>query len=253
MNGAISLSGNTATLSTASLSVGTHPITATYTNSDGNFTGSNAALSQAADGFALALEAQRASRYSFHENASAYAALEHAGIRPNWIAGTAIGAINAAIIAGNLPHERALRLRQFWRELSRRIAIRRTDDLGQRSNFLLPLTATVELALHSLFMLLRTLVAVWKRLRAHPQARVHTASCSPPRPQAPRRVWALRPAQVRPCCAVALTGGGLLVVEAPHEDLPGDLLPEGAVLAVDRHDQDQARLAAASRENRGLG
>src|SRR4051812_34212454 len=52
--------------------------------------------------------------------AGAYAALEHAGIRPNWIAGTAIGAINAAIIAGNLPHERVPRLRRFWQELSRR-------------------------------------------------------------------------------------------------------------------------------------
>src|SRR4249920_2203637 len=51
--------------------------------------------------------------------AGAYAALENSGIRPNWIAGTAIGAVNAAIIAGNLPHERTLRLRQFWRELGR--------------------------------------------------------------------------------------------------------------------------------------
>ena len=58
--------------------------------------------------------------------AGAYAALEKCGVRPNWIAGTAIGAINAAIIAGNLPHERALRLRQFWRELSRRAGNRRT-------------------------------------------------------------------------------------------------------------------------------
>src|ERR1700719_46826 len=56
--------------------------------------------------------------------AGAYAALENRGIRPNWIAGTAIGAINAAIIAGNLPHERVLRLRQFWQELSRRAATR---------------------------------------------------------------------------------------------------------------------------------
>jgi NTE family protein len=52
--------------------------------------------------------------------AGAYSALENGGGRPNWIAGTAIGAINAAIIAGNLPHERSLRLRQFWQELSRR-------------------------------------------------------------------------------------------------------------------------------------
>ncbi|MFZ2005785.1 MAG: patatin-like phospholipase family protein [Stellaceae bacterium] len=56
--------------------------------------------------------------------AGAYAALENAGVRPNWIAGSAIGAVNAAIIAGNLPHERSFRLRQFWRELSRRVAAR---------------------------------------------------------------------------------------------------------------------------------
>lgn len=55
--------------------------------------------------------------------AGAYAALDAAGIRPNWIAGTAIGAVNAAIIAGNLPHERAFRLRQFWRDLSQRAAL----------------------------------------------------------------------------------------------------------------------------------
>src|SRR5262249_10111866 len=64
--------------------------------------------------------------------AGAYAALENAGIRPNWIAGTAIGAINAAIIAGNLPHERSFRLRQFWRELARRVTIRREQGLSQR-------------------------------------------------------------------------------------------------------------------------
>ncbi|HYZ40364.1 MAG TPA: DUF3734 domain-containing protein [Stellaceae bacterium] len=52
--------------------------------------------------------------------AGAYTALENRGVRPNWIAGSAIGAVNAAIIAGNLPHERISRLRQFWRELSKR-------------------------------------------------------------------------------------------------------------------------------------
>ena len=63
--------------------------------------------------------------------AGAYAALENSGIRPNWIAGTAIGAINAAIVAGNLPHERTLRLRQFWQELSRRAAARSGAGLGR--------------------------------------------------------------------------------------------------------------------------
>jgi NTE family protein len=57
--------------------------------------------------------------------AGAYSALEKSGVRPNWIAGTAIGAINAAIIAGNLPHERMARVRQFWRELSKCAAMRR--------------------------------------------------------------------------------------------------------------------------------
>ena len=51
--------------------------------------------------------------------AGAYAALEKCGVRPNWIAGTAIGAINAAIIAGNPPHERASQLRRFWQEIGR--------------------------------------------------------------------------------------------------------------------------------------
>jgi len=64
--------------------------------------------------------------------AGAYAALETSGIRPNWIAGTAIGAINGAIIAGNLPHERTLRLRQFWQELSRRASARSTAGFARR-------------------------------------------------------------------------------------------------------------------------
>lgn len=63
--------------------------------------------------------------------AGAYAALETRGVRPNWIAGTAIGAINAAIIAGNLPHERVLKLRQFWQQLSRRAAGRRISGLAR--------------------------------------------------------------------------------------------------------------------------
>src|SRR5258708_40107119 len=63
--------------------------------------------------------------------AGAYAALENCGVRPNWIAGTAIGAINAAIIAGKLPHERTFRLRQFWQELGRRAAARRESGLSR--------------------------------------------------------------------------------------------------------------------------
>jgi NTE family protein len=64
--------------------------------------------------------------------AGAYAALENCGVRPNWIAGTAIGAVNAAIIAGNLPHERIFRLRQFWQELSRRVAAHGDGQIKRR-------------------------------------------------------------------------------------------------------------------------
>ncbi|WP_299322671.1 DUF3734 domain-containing protein [Parasphingopyxis sp.] len=47
-----------------------------------------------------------------------FEALAEAGIMPDWIAGISIGAINAAIIAGNPPGHRALRLRHFWEEMT---------------------------------------------------------------------------------------------------------------------------------------
>ncbi len=43
-----------------------------------------------------------------------YEALHRAGIRPNWFAGTSIGAVNAAILAGNAPERRIERLHAFW-------------------------------------------------------------------------------------------------------------------------------------------
>ena len=48
----------------------------------------------------------------------AFEALAHAGTQPNWIAGISIGAINAAIIAGNAPEHRVERLRTFWERIS---------------------------------------------------------------------------------------------------------------------------------------
>ncbi len=41
-------------------------------------------------------------------------ALEEAGIAPDWLVGTSIGAINAALIAGNAPVDRLAALRSFW-------------------------------------------------------------------------------------------------------------------------------------------
>ena len=43
-----------------------------------------------------------------------YQGLHEAGIRPGWFAGISIGAINAAILAGNRPEDRVDRLREFW-------------------------------------------------------------------------------------------------------------------------------------------
>src|SRR5512145_603937 len=43
-----------------------------------------------------------------------YEALHEAGIEPDWVIGTSIGAINAAIIAGNKPQDRVTRLRELW-------------------------------------------------------------------------------------------------------------------------------------------
>src|SRR4051812_15683717 len=46
--------------------------------------------------------------------AGVYEGLHEAGIRPNWVAGISIGALNAAIIAGSPEAERVARLREFW-------------------------------------------------------------------------------------------------------------------------------------------
>lgn len=51
----------------------------------------------------------------------AYEALAAAGHNPQWIAGISIGAINAAIIAGNPVEHRVARLRTFWERVSSRL------------------------------------------------------------------------------------------------------------------------------------
>lgn len=50
--------------------------------------------------------------------AGIYAGLVDAGIAPDWIAGVSIGAINAALIAGNPPERRVERLGEFWDRVS---------------------------------------------------------------------------------------------------------------------------------------
>src|SRR5438874_12852729 len=46
--------------------------------------------------------------------AGVYQALAESNLHPDWLAGTSIGAVNAALITGNLPERRVDKLRSFW-------------------------------------------------------------------------------------------------------------------------------------------
>jgi NTE family protein len=50
--------------------------------------------------------------------AGVYEGLAEASLHPNWVAGISIGAINAALIAGNAPKERVEKLRAFWQTVT---------------------------------------------------------------------------------------------------------------------------------------
>src|SRR5271170_3323355 len=52
--------------------------------------------------------------------AGVYEALASSEYLPDWVAGISIGAINAAIIAGNTPENRVKALRNFWEEVTAR-------------------------------------------------------------------------------------------------------------------------------------
>jgi NTE family protein len=52
--------------------------------------------------------------------AGVYEALHEAGIEPDWLSGVSIGAVNAAIIAGNPVDRRLPRLRTFWERVTSR-------------------------------------------------------------------------------------------------------------------------------------
>lgn len=60
--------------------------------------------------------------------AGVYEALHEAGIEPDWVTGVSIGAINAAIIAGNSREKRLERLREFWRRITDRTVWHYTPD-----------------------------------------------------------------------------------------------------------------------------
>ncbi len=82
--------------------------------------------------------------------AGVYQALAEANLHPDWVAGISIGAINSALIAGNMPDRRVERLREFWEAIT-------TPPLGIPDLQWLQLTG--ELA-HSLVNQTRSLAAL---------------------------------------------------------------------------------------------
>jgi NTE family protein len=55
--------------------------------------------------------------------AGVYEGMAERGFAPTWLTGVSIGAINAALIAGNAPEHRLERLRAFWDRVSSGVAI----------------------------------------------------------------------------------------------------------------------------------
>jgi len=55
--------------------------------------------------------------------AGVYEGMAERGFAPNWVTGVSIGAVNAALIAGNAPARRLERLRAFWDQVSSAIPL----------------------------------------------------------------------------------------------------------------------------------
>ncbi|HJV87376.1 MAG TPA: patatin-like phospholipase family protein [Noviherbaspirillum sp.] len=71
--------------------------------------------------------------------AGVYQALHEHALTPDWVVGTSIGAINAALIAGNERSVRLTRLHAFWDEVAHNdlIDMRRVPDAARRLNTML--------------------------------------------------------------------------------------------------------------------
>ena len=61
--------------------------------------------------------------------AGCYQAMHEAGLEPDWVIGTSIGAINAAVIAGSAPADRMDRLRTLWRRLEYGVGVAQAASL----------------------------------------------------------------------------------------------------------------------------
>ena len=74
--------------------------------------------------------------------AGVFEALAAEGVAPNWVAGISIGAINAALIAGNAPGQRVARLREFWELVSSAIPEPAWTPVGHAHHWLNRLAST---------------------------------------------------------------------------------------------------------------
>ncbi|MGO9234829.1 MAG: patatin-like phospholipase family protein [Methylocella sp.] len=61
--------------------------------------------------------------------AGVYQALHEAGVEPDWVIGTSIGAINASLIAGNKPERRLAKLEEFWNRVGHNPALEATANV----------------------------------------------------------------------------------------------------------------------------
>jgi NTE family protein len=78
--------------------------------------------------------------------AGVYEALHEAGIEPDWIIGTSIGAINASLIAGNARDNRLDRLKAFWSHVEHGPLLKLAGSfpiVGQSASTLLAMTTGV--------------------------------------------------------------------------------------------------------------
>jgi NTE family protein len=73
-----------------------------------------------------------------------YEALHEAGIEPDWVIGTSIGAINAAIIAGNRPQDRLARLDVFWNAIEHRAIVELPRAVSELSSAFANLTTLAQ-------------------------------------------------------------------------------------------------------------
>ena len=65
-------------------------------------------------------------------HAGTYETLHDHGLRPDWVVGASMGAVTAAIIAGNAPEERVDKLRMFWDEATQNTGPSPTELLRPR-------------------------------------------------------------------------------------------------------------------------